>query len=368
MPADAEFLRLIIADPDADGPRLVYADWLDSQGQSARAEFIRVQCAAAALPADDPHAVALQARADVLLEQHRVAWSGPLAGLATRWDWRRGFPEVVRMEAKVFLSRGEELFAAGPVRHVELLDAATHLTRLVRCSLLERLAALTIAGSSAGNAVAKALAQSPYVGRLSALHLPRGGLTDAAVRSLAAGPQFERLTTLDLSENEIGPAGAHTLAATRHRGGLTTLRLRANPLGPDGVAAILTSTRLSNLATLDLAQTRCTPAALEESPGCRWMTLNLAGNELGDLGVRHLCRWPLTGLRDLDLSRAGIGDDGAAILAESPVLAELRRLALSGNRITEAGKRRLLASPHLKRIQALQLSENWSAAPAGDRW
>src|SRR5580704_2443031 len=119
MPA-ADFLRLILADPDADGPRLVYADWLDDQGQSARAEFIRVQCAVAALPADDPKIEALRSRADVLLEQHRVAWGEPLAGMATRWDWGRGFPDVVRMEAKVFLARGEDLFGAVPVRHVEL--------------------------------------------------------------------------------------------------------------------------------------------------------------------------------------------------------------------------------------------------------
>src|SRR5947209_10402598 len=151
--AAAEFLRLIRTDPDADGPRLVYADWLEDQGHAARAEFIRVQCAVAALPADDPHAAALRTRADILLEQHRVAWGELLAGLATRWDWVRGFPEVVRLEAKVFLTRGEELFAAAPVRHVELLDVAAHLADLGRCRLLDRLAALTVAGCSAGTAV-----------------------------------------------------------------------------------------------------------------------------------------------------------------------------------------------------------------------
>src|SRR4051812_35838630 len=102
------------------------------------------------------------------------------------------------MEARVFVARGEELFAAVPARHVELLDAAAHVLGLVRCPLLERLAGLTVAGCPAGNAVAKALAGSPFVGRLTALHLPRNGLTDAAALALATAPQFERLTSLDL--------------------------------------------------------------------------------------------------------------------------------------------------------------------------
>jgi uncharacterized protein (TIGR02996 family) len=46
--ADA-FIRAIIAEPDDDVPRLVYADWLDERGDP-RGEFIRVQCALASWP------------------------------------------------------------------------------------------------------------------------------------------------------------------------------------------------------------------------------------------------------------------------------------------------------------------------------
>ena len=38
------FLRAIYAAPDDDLPRLVFADYLDEQGDSDRAELIRVQC------------------------------------------------------------------------------------------------------------------------------------------------------------------------------------------------------------------------------------------------------------------------------------------------------------------------------------
>lgn len=37
-------LAAILASPDEDTPRLMYADWLQEHGEDERAEFIRVQC------------------------------------------------------------------------------------------------------------------------------------------------------------------------------------------------------------------------------------------------------------------------------------------------------------------------------------
>ena len=39
-----DLLRSILLTPEDDLPRLVYADWLEEQGETERAEFIRVQC------------------------------------------------------------------------------------------------------------------------------------------------------------------------------------------------------------------------------------------------------------------------------------------------------------------------------------
>src|SRR5262245_9294110 len=64
MSDEAELLSAIIANPDEDTLRLVYADWLDENAPhkppspavepSARAEYIRVQCRLAQRPFDDP--------------------------------------------------------------------------------------------------------------------------------------------------------------------------------------------------------------------------------------------------------------------------------------------------------------------------
>ncbi len=52
MSDHAAFLRAILAEPDKDLPRLIYADWLDERGEGERAALIRVQCELASLPRD----------------------------------------------------------------------------------------------------------------------------------------------------------------------------------------------------------------------------------------------------------------------------------------------------------------------------
>ncbi len=49
-----EFIQAILAEPDDDVPRLIYADWLQERGEP-RGDFIRLQCAMAALKAPGSH-------------------------------------------------------------------------------------------------------------------------------------------------------------------------------------------------------------------------------------------------------------------------------------------------------------------------
>ena len=50
---DALF-QAVLASPHDDAVRLVYADWLDEQGDAPRAEFIRLQIELSQAPSDDP--------------------------------------------------------------------------------------------------------------------------------------------------------------------------------------------------------------------------------------------------------------------------------------------------------------------------
>ncbi len=93
-------LAAIQADPDADLPRLVYADFLEESGDAARAEFIRVQVELARLPETDAAVPGLEDRAHALLVAHERQWLGfdPRAEHAPlEWEFARGFVDSVRL-------------------------------------------------------------------------------------------------------------------------------------------------------------------------------------------------------------------------------------------------------------------------------
>ena len=87
--------------------------------------------------------------------------------------------------------------------------------------------------------------------------------------------------------------------------------------------------------------------------------VDLSGNRLGDVGIRHLaCSPNLAGVRVLNLSTTGIGDDGALALAGANHLANLSELYLGNNRIGDTGAGALAGSTRLGSLTALFLNDN----------
>jgi uncharacterized protein (TIGR02996 family) len=142
LPTDqAALLASVLAAPEDDGVRLIYADWLDENGEAERAEFIRVQCRLDALAYElmsdedcgDPNCPgcvegrALRKRERALIRVHVQDWIPPINGLAIWTHFARGHePKYgwLRKEA----GRGAEevlaVFRRGFVAHVELTTAA----------------------------------------------------------------------------------------------------------------------------------------------------------------------------------------------------------------------------------------------------
>jgi uncharacterized protein (TIGR02996 family) len=75
------FLQTILARPNDSGPRLVYADWLEEQGDCHRAEFLRLDTEWLELPKTDPRRIEIARRLVNLFYRHGDKWERPLSEL-----------------------------------------------------------------------------------------------------------------------------------------------------------------------------------------------------------------------------------------------------------------------------------------------
>src|SRR5438046_2537388 len=127
MPMTADpLLQAVLAEPQDDALRLVYADWLEEHGDPDRAELIRLQCELARLEPSDRRGQRLRRRERALLREHGKEWAGPLGRLkcSPYLGWRRGFVDSVReVEAQEFLDHLPAFFERHPLRVVEVRRA-----------------------------------------------------------------------------------------------------------------------------------------------------------------------------------------------------------------------------------------------------
>ena len=93
----APFLEAILESPDDDAVRLVFADFLEENGEPERAEFIRIQIAHHQLNEYDPRRRVLGYRIDALLKRFGTKWRAELPKLdGVIWaHFQRGFVHAV---------------------------------------------------------------------------------------------------------------------------------------------------------------------------------------------------------------------------------------------------------------------------------
>jgi uncharacterized protein (TIGR02996 family) len=116
------FLEAIIGAPDDDVPRLIFADWLDEQGETTRAEFIRQQVA------EPGHSQTLLTGAWL---RRRLAAHGVPDGEVELFDvpdWcrsmvvRRGFAEAVTLTGAAWVRHADALLTTHPIREVNIAN------------------------------------------------------------------------------------------------------------------------------------------------------------------------------------------------------------------------------------------------------
>ncbi|MEJ7600075.1 MAG: TIGR02996 domain-containing protein [Kofleriaceae bacterium] len=364
-----DFLTQILASPD-DAPRLVYADWLEEQGNLERAQLIRAQCELAALPAWHPRAVTAAWEAEALLGWWGDRWRAELPAIeGIEWtEFERGFVSTVRVrDLRALYAHAASIAAAAPVSRVELaaLDESqipyerVPWLRTVRLtnggeyvfhpahSILTVAPALEIANlreygdlawaSRARSAPLERLVlegnhvASARVAQELVEHLPAGTL-----RQLALGTQFVDYDSGYFEDPTLGAEGAR-LIADRKFEALELLNLDRQRITTALLEPLLAS--MPHVRQLELR--RCeidSPSAFTEARGEPIVRLGLSYNELGDAGVKVIATAPrLAALESLELDTCELTADAVTALAASPAWQTLRVLDLGGNPLGIAG-------------------------------
>jgi uncharacterized protein (TIGR02996 family) len=342
---DTAFLRSILADPEDDAPRLVFADWLDEHGDADRAEFIRLQVRLARIDRVNPDFLQLAERAEELKRIHHVEWVNQLPQFPeVNWEvFERGFISAVKFDSPdAFFASARDVFQAAPIREIRLhrfyWPAAT---KLAGSKFIRGVRVLDLNdGNRIGNQGLEALMRSPQFAGLRSLKVGRNSLGSAGARSVADSSYVRGLRVLKMERNDMYDDGLRYLAASRGLAGLETLDLDRTRTGDDGVNALAGSKYLGSLRTLYLSYNLITDVGLTALARSETVTelqdLFLQGNSITDVGVTELAASPtFARLERVFLRQNKIGDDGAAALARSPYFEHLRELYLGGNRISD---------------------------------
>jgi uncharacterized protein (TIGR02996 family) len=197
---DALF-RAICEQPWEDTPRLMYADWLDENGDPLRAEFIRVQVQLAK-EGEQGELKELRARAEQLHRKAGGRWTrGSPAGGGVRIgrELRRGFYYKASFSGyNPFVQRSAKVFEWMPVDTlwVDWIPDEM-LTNVLQSQYLLRIINFGIS-VHATDITCERVADCPHLANLEELALPGSELTDRGALVLLNSPNLKRLKTLHL--------------------------------------------------------------------------------------------------------------------------------------------------------------------------
>ncbi len=172
-------IRAASEEPDEDLPRLVLADWLEEDGETERATFIRSGVELAAMGEDDaryPEAVARYRRSAAFACDPREPWFDFIPKAALVAFHRGMLHRAIVGSAHEYMRQTSDAWRKAPVRELFLLNpeagpkAAGYFAALATRPELARLTVLGMAGPAPAAALA-GLLRGPHLAGLRSLFL-----------------------------------------------------------------------------------------------------------------------------------------------------------------------------------------------------
>ena len=353
---DVALLAAVIANPDDDAVRLVYADSLLDRGD-VRGELIRLQCELRAGALRDPRRPAIRAREQELLASLGSAMAGDVEWIAERYVIRRGLVDSVTIRASKLARHGKAIVAAHPIRHVRVLvDNAREFAKLGELEVLARIPLIEISGVT--NNANKCMAQPEVLigtrlfattERLEFLDMKFGTETDRGWQNLIAELHAPRLRALGFDSCGLGPAALDLLAQPTMLPSVRALRIGSPELSRGDQ-----SDRI---------------VALAERPHLRSLELDFLWS-LRDPTLARIVA-DLTErageLTELAVSRSNAGDATFAAFAELLAVRRLDRLDVGTRDASIAGLAALLCAPSLANLASLVIDRYVMSDQVRDR-
>jgi uncharacterized protein (TIGR02996 family) len=339
-PENSELLAAIIAHPDEDTPRLMYADWLQEHGDPDRAAFIRLHIEWDRRPPYAPPDDNLKRRLIAVWEE---------AGLTKTGIYERGFDSVGSFSSlEEFCARVPRESRLHPIRvlYTDQYDPLENdpdwKNRFL--ATLPALKGVTDLGAIDWRRLLGEFGEEylrlPQAADLRVIDL---GMASSAhnCQLLADATHISKLLVLDMNDGcETSPSCLELIAGTPHLRSLVALRLGCFEsqtdafIGEDELRVLLESPYLTNLRQLGFNNHDTFDDA----------TLNL------------LLRWKhIEQLEVLEFASTGIGGDGLRALGRCRALSGLRRLIIGGENTDPASFTALIESPCLNELKELHI-------------
>lgn len=311
---ERDFLRVIDEEPDEPDTYVVYADWLEEQGEEARARLIRLEAQRAWSRLDGEEARANWEAIQQTQEQIERSWSD-LKKWRKVFDvrWKIGVPRViacgdmpdpraVRKLPELLSLTTLSTYSMPTPEHLAVLAerGGVHTISFTVMPDLDALARLT---ELQGVSFYEVTVNDPNVierllplKKLRDLRFSEAPINDEGAAHLASLPLLERLS---LYSEDITDAALDHMARLKH---LKELGLNGTPITDAGVVKLA---GLKNLTSLEIGRARVTAASLDVILKFKKLRKLVIADMKGidDTNVMRLAKLPL--LRYLDLGRTG---------------------------------------------------------------
>jgi uncharacterized protein (TIGR02996 family) len=343
--------RTVVAAPDDDTPRLIYADWLDENSQSERATFIRRQVEAARAEPFSLQARTVETAANNLLEKYQRNWSRHLDEFDSESPrFKRGFIEHVDVEPTTFVKSNASILGVEPIQSLRIVRPETEafdyisLVPVFELPQLQRIRHLEFLTRTLGflDDEYVGLTRSPHLAQIQKLSLRGNPILPHWLSVILGSAAFPNLTALDIAEiPNLGPALLSAVNKANHRT-LKQLDVSGVVFTSELLQRILTHPCLQNIEELRLGFSGFNnePGPLFHLdvgwviPWDRLVVLDLAGQRLGDGAVQAIVsRDDTRALRWLGLSKNDLKSEAVRLLLNSKHLS-LNYLDVRGNSFT----------------------------------